>query len=241
MRLDLFLVDRKLASSRTKAQDLIRAGKVLVNGSVCTKAGEKISAHTPVALLEEEHPFVSRGGVKLDSALAHFAVPAEGARALDVGQSTGGFTHCLLRRGAAEVVGVEVGHGQLASELAANPKVKSFEHSDIRTMALEALGGRFSLCVVDLSFISLRLVLPALPKFLLPEANVVLLVKPQFEVGPDLVGSGGIVRDPELRSAAVREVEKVAHACGFTVAGVFPSPIQGGDGNQEIFLYLKAP
>ena len=241
MRLDLFLVDRKFASSRTKAQDLIRSGKVLVNGTVCTKAGEKISPENQVQLLEAEHPFVSRGGVKLESALEHFSISVKGARALDVGQSTGGFTHCLLLKGADEVVGVEVGHGQLAAEIAANPKVKSFEHSDIRTISPETLGGAFSHCVVDLSFISLRLILPGLHRFLQPQAHVILLVKPQFEVGPDSVGSGGIVRDPERRSAAVREVEKVAHACGFTVAGVFTSPLQGGDGNQEIFLYLRTP
>jgi 23S rRNA (cytidine1920-2'-O)/16S rRNA (cytidine1409-2'-O)-methyltransferase len=238
-RLDLLLLERKLVSTRTKAQELIREGKVLVNGKVARKTGEKFTENVILTLLEAEHPYVSRGGLKLAAALESFSVAVAGKRALDVGQSTGGFTHCLLREGAAEVVGVEVGHGQLAPSLKEDARVKCIENQDIRELSPDAVKPSFSLCVADLSFISLRLVLPCLPPFLKLGADVVALVKPQFEVGPRKVGSGGIVRDAKMRAEALSAVEKICRELGFTVAGSIPSPVEGSDGNQEFLLHLR--
>lgn len=238
-RLDLLLLERKMASTRTKAQELIRNGKVLVAGNVCDHPGEKIAEDSLVELVEQEHPYVSRGGLKLEGALRAFGIPVKGRRALDVGQSTGGFTHCLLMNGAAEVVGIEVGHGQIAEPLRADPRVRTLEHQDIRELKPEI--GSFSLCAVDLSFISLTLVIPKLSAFLENEADIILLVKPQFEVGPDNLGSGGIVRDPKQREGALRKVEQACRDAAFTVAGSIDSPVEGGDGNREYLLHLRWP
>lgn len=236
-RLDLALLDRKLASTRTKAQELIRNGKVLVNGAACDHPGEKIPEDCVIELVEQEHPYVSRGGLKMEGAIRAFGLSVAGRRALDVGQSTGGFTHCLLMNGAAEVVGVEVGHGQIAEALRGDPRVRTLEHQDIRGLKPEI--GNFSICVVDLSFISLSLVIPKLPAFLEQGADVILLVKPQFEVGPENLGSGGIVRDPKLREGALKKVEQACRDAGFTVAGFADSPVEGGDGNREYLLHLR--
>lgn len=241
MRLDLLLLQKGLASTRSKAQDLIRNGQVSVAGNVVTKAGAEVPEGAEVAVAGAEHPYVSRGGLKLAAALDGFGLSVSGRRALDVGQSTGGFTHCLLMRGAASVVGVEVGHGQLAPSLAGDPRVVLIERQDIRELDPAKLGERFDLCVADLSFISLELVLPALPAFLLPHADLVLLVKPQFEVGPGEIGGGGIVRDPAARAGALAKVEKLCSLRGFTVAGKMESPLTGGDGNVEYLLYLRGP
>jgi len=238
-RLDLYLLERKMVSTRTKAQSLIRDGKVTVDGLICLQPGIKVGADAQVALLSAEHPYVSRGGLKLEAALRAFAVPVEGLRALDIGQSTGGFTQCLLLNGAAEVVGVEVGHGQLSPLLRCDARVRCLERQDIRHLPPETLRPAFPVCVGDLSFISLSLIIPFLPPFLAPEAHIVLLVKPQFELGPGSVGSGGIVRDALLRSDAVRKVEECSMRLGFTVAGIMESPIEGGDGNKEFFLHLR--
>jgi 23S rRNA (cytidine1920-2'-O)/16S rRNA (cytidine1409-2'-O)-methyltransferase len=238
-RLDLVLLERQLASTRTKAQDLIRNGKVRVNGKVVSQPGFDVDPTAEIHLAEAEHPYVSRGGLKLAAALDAFGISAEGQRAIDIGQSTGGFTHCLLLRGAREVVGVEVGQGQLASSLKEDSRVRCFEHQDIRRLLPADAGAPFSLGVMDLSFISLRLVIPVLPPFLAPAADVVALVKPQFEVGPEGVGSGGIVRNTALREAALLKVEELCSLTGFTVAGKIVSPIEGGDGNQEFLLHLR--
>jgi 23S rRNA (cytidine1920-2'-O)/16S rRNA (cytidine1409-2'-O)-methyltransferase len=238
-RLDLALLERQLASTRTKAQDLIRGGKVHVNGKLVTQPGFDVDPAAEIRLAEPEHPYVSRGGLKLAAALDAFGVDPAGKRALDVGQSTGGFTHCLLLRGVAAVTGVEVGQGQLAPSLKEDSRVRCFEHQDIRRLAPSDAGGPFSLCVMDLSFISLRLVIPVLPPFLAPGADVIALVKPQFEVGPEGVGSGGIVRSAALRGAALQKVEELCSLSGFTVAGKISSPIEGGDGNQEFLLHLR--
>lgn len=238
-RLDLLLLEKNLASTRTKAQELIREGKVKVDGRVSTKAGEKVGPDSLVELLSHEHPYVSRGGLKLAAALEKFSLSVANLRVLDVGQSTGGFTQCLLLAGASAVVGVEVGHGQLAPTLVADSRVQCIERQDIRDLPPETLRPVFPFCVADLSFISLTLVLPHLPLFLEKNANLVVLVKPQFEVGPGNVGSGGIVRDAQLRAAAVARVKETARQCGFTVAGEMESPIEGGDGNQEFLLHLR--
>lgn len=238
-RLDLALLEAGLASTRTKAQELIAAGKVSVGGKVITKAGEKIEAGAALALSEAEHPYVSRGGLKLEAALKEFGIDPNGRRALDVGQSTGGFTHCLLLRGASAVVGVEVGTAQLAPSLRADPRVTCLEKQDIRTLPPVRVAPPFSLFVVDLSFVSLALIVPALKPFLAAGAEGVLLVKPQFEVGPDNVGSGGIVRDAAARERAVERIRQVSEQSGFTVAGTIASPVTGGDGNIEFLVYLR--
>jgi 23S rRNA (cytidine1920-2'-O)/16S rRNA (cytidine1409-2'-O)-methyltransferase len=238
-RLDLTLLERKLASTRTKAQELIRGGQVKVNGRLATRPGEKVEASDAIELLGQEHPYVSRGGLKLEAALHAFPVRVEGKRILDVGQSTGGFSDCLLRAGASSVVGIEVGQGQLAESLRSDPRVTVLEKQDIRTVDAESIAPLFELAVADLSFISLRLVLPSLPALLSPNAELILLVKPQFEVGPENVGSGGIVRSAAIREAAVAKVEELCALNGFTVAGKIPSPLEGGDGNQEFLLHLR--
>jgi len=237
-RLDLFLMELGLASTRTKAQELIAGGKVSVNGKVVTKPGEKVSPESMVTLSEKEHPYVSRGGVKLAGALDHFQISVQGLRVLDVGQSTGGFTHCLLQRGAGNVVGVDVGRGQLSPLLRQNPQVISFEKQDFRSLAPESIAPPFVFFVVDVSFLSLSLVLPVLPPFLSPSAQGIVLVKPQFEVGPDRIASGGIVRDAAAREWAVRQVRSFCEKSRFTVAGEMPSPLCGGDGNMEFLLWL---
>ncbi|HEY8279376.1 MAG TPA: TlyA family RNA methyltransferase [Bdellovibrionota bacterium] len=238
IRLDMLLLELGLASTRTKAQELIAAGKVSVNGRVVQRAGEKVSFQSEISLSEPEHPYVSRGGLKLGAALEGFALDVNGLRALDVGQSTGGFTHCLLLRGAASVVGVDVGTGQLAEELRKDTRVTFLEKQDVRELDPESVAPRFDFFVVDLSFVSLTKILPSLPPFLSGRAQGLVLVKPQFEVGPAKVGSGGIVRDAAAREGAVDSVKNACRTCGFTVAGVLPSPIAGGDGNQEVFLHL---
>lgn len=238
-RLDIFLVEAGLASTRTKSQELIASGKVSVNGKITKKAGEKISAECQVSLSESEHPYVSRGGLKLEAALDKFKIPVAGLRALDVGQSTGGFTHCLLLRGAASVVGVDVGAGQLAASLREDSRVSYLEKQDIRLLAPERIAPPFSFFVVDLSFISLALILPVLPAFLRPGACGVVLVKPQFEVGPDRIGSGGIVRDAAAREWALGNIKQISEKHGFTVTGEMESAVTGGDGNVEFLLRLE--
>lgn len=238
-RLDLALLEAGLVTTRTKAQELVAAGKVSVNGKVVKRAGEKIEPGSHLELSEHEHPYVSRGGLKLQAALRAFNLGVKGLRALDIGQSTGGFSHCLLLEGASAVVGVEVGQGQLAASLKNDPRVTCFEKSDIRRLDPKQVAPSFSFFVVDLSFISLTLVLPSLPRFLEKGAEGVLLVKPQFEVGPDKVGSGGIVRDAAAREHALGRVRRVSEELGFTVAGEMRSPVTGGDGNVEFLLHLK--
>lgn len=235
-RLDLFLMEVGLASTRTKSQELIASGKVSVDGEVVRKAGEKVGAENQISVSETEHPYVSRGGVKLDAALAHFGIDLQGLRILDIGQSTGGFTHCALLRGASEVVGVDVGTGQLSPLLREDARVRSLEKQDIRALSPQQAGPPFPFFVVDLSFISLSLVLPALPRFLCPGAEGIVLVKPQFEVGPDRIGSGGIVRDAAAREWALGRVRLACAENGFTVTGEMPSPISGGNGNREFLL-----
>jgi 23S rRNA (cytidine1920-2'-O)/16S rRNA (cytidine1409-2'-O)-methyltransferase len=238
-RLDLLLLERGLASTRTKAQSLIASGKVSVDGRVIFKSGEKVAPGSRIDLSELEHPYVSRGGLKLAAALDSFSCRVEGLRVLDIGQSTGGFTHCLLMAGAASVVGIEVGSGQLDPQLRSDQRVHCLEKTDIRTVKPEALAPAFPFFVADLSFISLALVLPVLPPLLSPEAEGVVLVKPQFEVGPNRLGSGGIVRDAAARDEAVDKIRAAAQLCGFAVTGVLPSPIAGGDGNLEFLLHLR--
>jgi 23S rRNA (cytidine1920-2'-O)/16S rRNA (cytidine1409-2'-O)-methyltransferase len=241
MRADLAVVEQGLAPSRERARALILAGEVLAGDRPVQKAGELVAPDAALRLRSEPMPFVSRGGLKLAHALTTFAIDVGGVTALDVGASTGGFTDCLLQRGAARVYCVDVGHGQLDWKIASDPRVVAIDRANIRHLARERIPERCDLAVVDVSFISLRLVLPVLPPFLVPGAPLVTLVKPQFEVGRGNVGKGGIVRDEAARAAAVAAVAAAATELGFAVLGQTTSPITGGKGNVEFLLHLRAP
>ena len=241
-RLDAELVRRGLARSREHAVALIAEGRVAVGGQAATKPATGVEAGTPVVVRTDpdEPTWVSRGAHKLLGALEAFAVPVEGRRALDAGASTGGFTDVLLRRGAAEVVAVDVGYGELAWALRTDERVHVHERTNVRSLTPEAIGGTVDLVVADLSFISLRLVLPALTACARPGADLLPMVKPQFEVGRERLGAGGVVRDPEHRVQAVLEVGRAAGALGWGTAGVVASPLPGPAGNVEFFLWLRA-
>lgn len=240
VRLDALLVERGLAPTRQKAQALVLAGRVRVGGQVVDKPGKLVASDAQVTVEAPEHPWVSRGGVKLAGALEFFGVSPEGKRCLDVGASTGGFTHVLLARGAREVVAVDVGKGQLDWSLRQDPRVKVVEGINARYLQPEDVGGGcFELVTVDVSFISVTLVLPRLVPLLAPEGLLCVLVKPQFEVGKGRVGKGGVVRDPQLREAAIQRVITEAQALGLEVVSRCPSPLSGPAGNLEEFLLLK--
>ena len=238
MRLDRLLLARGLAPSRERAQALIMAGVVRVDGRPAGKAGALVAAEARVELAEADHPFVGRGGIKLDGALSALKVEVLGRTALDVGSSTGGFTDCLLKRGAVRVYALDVGRGLLDWSLRQDHRVVPLEGRNARYLLPGDLPGPVDLAVVDVSFISLRLVLAPLPPVLLPRGDVVALVKPQFEVGKGEVGKGGIVRDPGKHLSALRSVVSAASALGFGVRGACPSPITGAEGNREFFLHL---
>jgi 23S rRNA (cytidine1920-2'-O)/16S rRNA (cytidine1409-2'-O)-methyltransferase len=237
-RLDTLLVDRGLAETRSKAQALILAGRVEVAGRAETKAGTLVPGDAEIVLKSAPHQFVSRGGEKLAGALAHFQVPAVGKVAMDVGASTGGFTHCLLIQGAAKVYAVDVGYGQLDSSLRQDPRVVVLERRNIRHLPAEDVPEPVDLITLDLSFISLTLVLPKILEFLRHGGEILALVKPQFEVGKGQVGKGGVVRDPKMQQDAVEKVARAARSLGLQVRPAFPSTLKGPKGNQEYFLYL---
>mgnify|MGYP003336613952 CR=1 FL=1 len=239
-RLDAELVRRGLARSREQAGDLIEKRAVLVAGIPATKPATQVDAETSITLTGERDDFVSRGGHKLSGALDAFPeIKVEGKRALDAGASTGGFTDVLLRRGATEVVAVDVGYGQLAWELRQDSRVKVLDRTNIRHLTGEQVGAPVDLIVADLSFISLTLVLPALAAVSKPDADYLLMVKPQFEVGRDQLGAGGVVRDPALRKSAVLEVAESAFDVGLGTLGVVASVLPGPAGNVEYFLWLR--
>ncbi|WP_117215636.1 TlyA family RNA methyltransferase [Allorhizocola rhizosphaerae] len=241
LRLDAELVRRGLARSREHAAALIDEGRVEVRGTVARKAAAMVDPAEAVRVVEAAAPeYVSRGGHKLAGALDAFVpqgLVVSGKRCMDAGASTGGFTEVLLRNGAGEVVAVDVGYGQLAWALRNDPRVKVFERTNVRTLTPAVIGGPVELTVADLSFISLRLVLPALDSCTV--GDLVLMVKPQFEVGKERVGAGGVVRDPALRSEAVVDVARAAGELGLGVAGVTTSPLPGPSGNVEFFLWLR--
>jgi 23S rRNA (cytidine1920-2'-O)/16S rRNA (cytidine1409-2'-O)-methyltransferase len=240
-RLDAELVRRGLARSREHAVELIAEGRVAVGGTAATKPATGVEAGTPVVVrTDPDQPsWVSRGAHKLLGALDAFPVAVEGRRALDAGASTGGFTEVLLSRGVAEVVAVDVGYGELAWSLRTDDRVRVHERTNVRTLTPEVIEGPVDLVVADLSFISLRLVLPALTGCARPDADLLPMVKPQFEVGRERLGSGGVVRDPEHRVQAVLQVGEAAAALGWGTAGVVASPLPGPAGNVEFFLWLR--
>jgi 23S rRNA (cytidine1920-2'-O)/16S rRNA (cytidine1409-2'-O)-methyltransferase len=243
-RLDTELVRRGLARSREQAAALVEAGRVRVRGDVARKPAAMVDPADPVRVVGEDPAtaYVSRGAHKLAGALAAFApdgLAVTGRRCLDAGASTGGFTDVLLRAGAAEVVAVDVGYGQLAWTLRNDPRVRVFERTNVRTLEPETIGGTVAVTVADLSFISLRLVLDSLAACTAPDGDLALMVKPQFEVGKDRVGAGGVVREPALRAEAVLDVAAAAGDRGLGLAGVAASPLPGPSGNVEFFVWLR--
>jgi 23S rRNA (cytidine1920-2'-O)/16S rRNA (cytidine1409-2'-O)-methyltransferase len=235
-RLDQALVERGLATSRARAQVMVRAGLVRVAGATTDRSDQMVGADQAIEVTGTT-PYVSRGGEKLAAALTAFAIDPTGRICLDVGASTGGFTDLLLQRGAARVIAVDVGYGQLAWSLRQDSRVLVLERVNIRH--LEALPLPADLAVIDVSFISLRLVLPRVHALLSPPGDIVALVKPQFEVGKGEVGKGGVVRDPEQHRRVLEELRQFSEASGFGVDSEIPSPILGAKGNREFLLYLR--
>jgi 23S rRNA (cytidine1920-2'-O)/16S rRNA (cytidine1409-2'-O)-methyltransferase len=238
-RLDLYLVDRGIAPTRTRAQSLIKEGKVLLNGKICRKAGEGVDDSAEISLCEPDHPYVSRGGVKLAAALDEFKISVAGKTILDVGSSTGGFTHCLLLRDVRKVYGIDVGAGQMAPEIQNDPRVTLFEGRNFRSFKPEEIPEPVDLIVVDLSFISLRLVIPLFAGFLKPNGHVVALIKPQFEAGPDHVNNRGVVTNQNIHARVLNEVAEAFRKDDFKILGQIESPIRGGEGNSEFLLYAS--
>jgi 23S rRNA (cytidine1920-2'-O)/16S rRNA (cytidine1409-2'-O)-methyltransferase len=240
-RVDAELVRRGLARSRQQAAELIGAGKVSIDGMPALKPATAVAVTAALTVADDgERGWVSRGAHKLIGALDAFAVPVAGRRCLDAGASTGGFTEVLLDRGAAEVVAADVGYGQLAWSLRSDERVRVVERTNVRDLVPEAIGGRVELVVADLSFISLATVLPALAGCALPDADIVPMVKPQFEVGKGMVGPGGVVSDPQLRADSVLAVARRAGELGWRTVDVTASPLPGPSGNVEFFLWLRA-
>ncbi|MBE3583742.1 MAG: TlyA family RNA methyltransferase [Limnochordaceae bacterium] len=238
-RLDIALVEAGLAPSREQARRLIMAGQVRVNGQPVDKPGQAVAVDAQLEVVGERNPFVSRGGIKLEAALQAFPVDPAGRVALDVGASTGGFTDCLLQRGAKKVYAVDVGYGQFAWKLRRDPRVELWERTNIRYVTPERFGTeRPELAVVDVSFISLELVLPVLFAFLPPGAPVVALIKPQFEAGPSKVGKHGVVRDPQVHLEVLTRLGRKAQEDGYQLRGLIPSPIRGPEGNIEFLAWL---
>ena len=241
-RLDLELVRRGLAMSCNEAQQLIDENRVRVSGSVAQNASRQVSLSEPVVVDSPPSRFVGRGADKLDHALDVFGVDVRGIRALDVGASTGGFTDCLLQRGAAHVVALDVGHGQLHERLRGDPRVTNLERCNIRTATPATIGGPVDLVVADLSFIGLGVVIPGLVRLCHPGSPMVLLAKPQFEAGRVEVSRGkGVVSDPAVHQRVRGEVEEALRASGCTVRGWTASPITGADGNKEFLVYAETP
>jgi 23S rRNA (cytidine1920-2'-O)/16S rRNA (cytidine1409-2'-O)-methyltransferase len=246
IRLDKLLVDRGLAASRERAQALILAGKVLVDDQKVEKAGAQVAAECSIRLLGEDLKFVSRGGVKLERALEHWGIAVAGKVCLDVGASTGGFTDCLLQRGATKVIAIDTGYGQMDFKLRQDARVRLLEKTNARYLTREAVGENVELIVMDVSFISATLVLPAVIASAFPESSrersgrhLVVLVKPQFEAGREHVGKGGIVRDESAQKAAVERVRESIMKLDARKIDVIESPILGAEGNREFLLYAS--
>ena len=239
IRLDQLIVDRGLAPSRERARALVLAAHVMVDGEVVTKAGTQVDEDADLALEAPDHPYVGRGGLKLAHALDTFRIEVTGREALDIGASTGGFTDVLLQRGAARIVALDVGHGQIDWKLRHDPRVVVIEHFNARRLSLANLPGPVDVVAIDVSFISLRQILPVIPPLLRPGADIVALVKPQFEAGRAEVRKG-VIRDAAVHERVVDEVSASAAAVGLTPVASTPSPITGQKGNVEFFLHLRS-
>ncbi len=239
-RLDTLLVQRGLAPSRERARALILAGVVQVDGRVVSKAGTPVATDARISLAQPDHPYVGRGGLKLAHALDTWHIDVAGRDALDIGASTGGFTDVLLRRGARSVIALDVGHGQLDWGLRNDPRVTVLEGVNARTLARDQLPNLVDVVTIDVSFISLRLILPAVPPIVRPGADVVALVKPQFEAGREEVGRKGLVRDPAVHERVIGEVRDAAAKVGLRQIARTRSPIAGATGNQEFLVHFRA-
>lgn len=239
-RLDIIIVEKGLAQSRQRAQAIIMAGRVLVDDEPVDKPGTRVMKDSDIRIKgDEDCPFVSRGGFKIQHALDTFGTNVTGLICMDVGASTGGFTDCLIQRGAKKVFAIDVGYGQLAWKLRQDERVISIERTNIRHMPLETIGVQVDLAVIDTSFISLRIVLPAVLKFLKKYAIIIALIKPQFEVGKENVGKGGVVRDSALHDEVVSDLTSFFSETGLEVKGIAPSPILGPKGNKEFLILLE--
>ncbi|MBF0411962.1 MAG: TlyA family RNA methyltransferase [Desulfamplus sp.] len=245
IRLDVLLVEKGLAQSRERAQALIMAGSVLVNGLIIDKAGTRINADAEISFKgsgknrDGDIPYVSRGGLKLAKALTHLELDVTGMTCLDIGASTGGFTDCLLQAGAEKVYAVDVGYGQMDWSLRQNPKVVVIERTNIRHMPYQTIGQTVDLITVDTSFISLKIVVPAAEKFMRSGTLIFALIKPQFEAGKDRIGKGGIVRDPVVRADIVKEIELFFRQRGYETGDIIESPIKGPKGNVEFIISMR--
>lgn len=238
-RIDKLLVDRGLVQSRERAKALIIAGRVLVDGQKVEKVGTSVATGAQVVLKEKDYPYVSRGGLKLEFALDYFHIEVKEKIALDVGASTGGFTHCLLLRGARKIYAVDAGYGQLDWSLRNDPRVVCMEKTNIRYLSPDRIPGPISLAVSDTSFISLKKVLIPIVDLINEEGEVLSLIKPQFELSPREVGKGGVVRDSSLHVRVVEDMIKFAQGLNLKVMGTVESPLKGPKGNKEFFIYLK--
>jgi len=239
IRVDKLLVERGLAPSRERAQAMILAGRVLVNEQKVEKAGAAVAADAAIRLLGDAQRYVSRGGMKLEKALEHWRIDPTGRTCLDVGASTGGFTDCLLQHGAAQVIAIDTGYGQFDARLRNDPRVRLLEKTNARYLKPQDVGESPDLLAMDVSFISATLVLPAVVAACARPLDAVVLVKPQFEVGRELVGKGGIVRDPQAQQAAVEKVRASVIALGAASTDAIESPILGAEGNREFLLYAR--
>ena len=239
----MLLVQRRLAASRERARAMILAGQVRIDGTPSAKAGALVPVDREITLITPDHPYVGRGGVKLAHALETFGISVQGKETLDIGASTGGFTDVLLRRGAAHVVALDVGHGQLDWRLRNDPRVVTLERVNARSIHPDRLPStlqHFDIVTIDVSFISLKLIVPVVPTLLNPGADVLALVKPQFEAGRAEVSKKGLIYDSAVHARVVDEVSTAAHKVGLTPVAVTPSPITGMEGNREFFLHLRA-
>ncbi len=240
-RLDIALVEKGLSKNRQRGRALIMAGKILVNNLPSDKPGTQVSNSDHIVLKGDDIPYVSRGGLKLEAALKSFEIPVEGYICLDVGASTGGFTDCLLQHGAKRVFAVDVGYGQLAWKLRQDSRVVPIERTNIRHMPANTISQPVDLVTIDVSFISLRIVIPAVIKFMNKDSGILALIKPQFEVGRGKVGKGGIVRNPAHHDAVIEELTDFFSKIGLICDSVIQSSILGVKGNKEFFISIKHP
>ncbi len=243
MRADLYLAQTGYAESRSRARELIEKGCVTLDGRPIKKPSEPVAEGEHAVVIVGQSRYVGRGGYKLEAALNAFSIDVTGRSALDIGASTGGFTDCLLQHGAAHVIAVDAGSGQLAGRLLSDPRVTSLEHLNARDLLPDDIGGETAeLIVMDVSFISASYILPRFPALLPPRGEAVVLIKPQFEVGKSRIGKGGIVKDPSAHREAVERVLSAGEAVGLTPVGLISSPIEGGDGNREFLVhFVKDP
>lgn len=239
IRLDVLLYDRGFVDSREKAKKLIKDGSVMVNGKVQSKAGATVSDTDTIELCGELMPYVSRGGFKLEKAIDVFSIKLDGCVCMDIGASTGGFTDCMLQNGASKVYAVDVGSGQLSHKLLADKRVVNMEQTNFRYLTDEKISDKIDFASVDVSFISLRHIMPNLYNFLSDDADAVCLIKPQFEAGKENIGKNGIVKDLSVHKNVVTGIYSFAIETGFSVAGIDFSPIKGPKGNIEYLIYLK--